>query len=88
MAKGTKTGGGSRKGRPNRKTAERRQAIEDGGLMPLDLMLQTLRDETKDLATRLDAAKSAAQYVHPRLSTVEAKHSGEVTIRTWKVDYA
>lgn len=41
------------------------------GLTPLEYMLTTMRDETKLLALRLDMAKAAAPYVHPRLSAVE-----------------
>ncbi|WP_332823273.1 hypothetical protein [Stutzerimonas kunmingensis] len=41
-------------------------------------MLQIMRDEAADEAKRLDAAKAAAPYVHPRLAAVE--HSGEMTL--------
>jgi hypothetical protein len=34
-------------------------------------MLSTMRDEAKPLALRLDMAKAAAPYVHPRLASVE-----------------
>jgi hypothetical protein len=42
------------------------------GLTPLDYMLGILRDETKDAKDRFAAAKEAAPYLHPRLSSVEA----------------
>lgn len=42
------------------------------GLTPLDYMLGILRDETKDEKDRFAAAKEAAPYLHPRLSSVEA----------------
>lgn len=35
-------------------------------------MLKLLRDEEMPRDVRLDAAKSAAPYVHPRLSAIEA----------------
>jgi hypothetical protein len=40
------------------------------GLTPLDYMLQVMRDESIEPAKRLDAAKAAAPYVHPRLASV------------------
>lgn len=92
---GTKTGGGSRKGIPNRKTAEKIAAIESSGITPLDYMLSVLRDPippelkaklaepgitlemvkaiTAFMDRRMDAAKAAAPYVHPRLATSEVK---------------
>jgi hypothetical protein len=36
-----------------------------------------MRDESNSAAIRLDAAQSAAPYVHARLASIE--HSGEVT---------
>ena len=75
MAKGRKTGGGSRKGRPNLATAEKAAAIAASGLTPLDYMLRVLRDENNEPAVRLDAAKAAAPYVHPKLAQIE--HSGK-----------
>jgi hypothetical protein len=49
------------------------------GISPLDFMLNILRDPQKDEATRMEAAKAAAPYLHPRLTAVEL--SGETTIR-------
>jgi hypothetical protein len=48
------------------------------GLTPLTYMLQVLRDETQDHARRDDMAKAAAPYVHPRLSSIEARAKVEV----------
>lgn len=53
------------------RSAVREAAIAASGLTPLEYMLSTMRDETKPLALRLDMAKAAAPYVHPRLSSVE-----------------
>ncbi|MEH2501228.1 hypothetical protein V1290_000039 [Bradyrhizobium sp. AZCC 1578] len=41
-------------------------------------MLGLMRNEELDRETRLDAAKSAAPYVHARLAAVE--HSGGMTL--------
>ena len=45
-------------------------AIAAEGPTPLDYMLQVMRDEAAEPAKRLDAAKAAAPYVHPRLASV------------------
>jgi hypothetical protein len=75
VAKGKKTGG-RQKGTPNRRTQARREqaAALGAGVLPLDFLLAVMRDEVVDAVRRLDAAKAAAPYVHPRLTAVE--HSG------------
>jgi hypothetical protein len=50
--------------------AGRLAEIAASGATPLDYMLQVMRDEGQELAKRLDAAKAAAPYVHPRLASV------------------
>jgi hypothetical protein len=79
MAKGRKTGGRQR-GVPNKATAKRQEEIASSGLTPLEFMLMALRDESKDFLTRFEAAKAAAPYVHPKLSSVEAsgKNGGPI----------
>lgn len=71
MAKGVKTGG-RQKGTPNKATAARQAEVTASGLTPLDFMLSILRDTTRPDAERFEAAKHAAPYVHPKLSTVQA----------------
>lgn len=70
---GARPGAGRKKGQVSKATARRKeiadQAIESG-LTPLEFMLQAMRDESHEFGVRLDAAKSAAPYVHPRLSAV------------------
>lgn len=80
MAKGVKTGGGSRKGKPNKKTAALVSAVEQSGLTPLDFLLSVMRDEGAELGTRIDAGKAAAQYVHAKLQPVDGK-TGSAEIR-------
>ncbi|MEN6505004.1 MAG: hypothetical protein ABFD92_10720 [Planctomycetaceae bacterium] len=72
MAVGRKTGG-RRKGVPNKATTERQKAVAESGLTPLEYMLAEMRDENNPKDVRLDAAKSAAPYVHPKLAAVEFK---------------
>lgn len=71
------------KGSPNKATKAREQILSAQGLTPLGYLLDILRDEKEEKPTRIDAAKAAAPYVHPRLSQVDARHSGAVDIRTW-----
>jgi hypothetical protein len=47
MARGRKTGG-RQKGTRNRATAEARAAAEPTGILPVDYMLQVLRDPSAD----------------------------------------
>ena len=63
--------GGRRKGTTNKATARRKAEIAQSGLTPLQYMLGVLRDETNELPVRMQAANSAAPYVHPRLTSVE-----------------
>jgi hypothetical protein len=72
--KGIPKTGGRRKGSQNRITKAKTEKIAASGLTPLDYMLLVMRDGSVPRAERLDAAKSAAPYVHPRLAAVE--HSG------------
>lgn len=72
---GARAGAGRPKGQPNRRTADVIAAIEASGLTPLDYMLSIMRDEMQDVDTRMDAAKSAAPYVHAKLASVE--HRGD-----------
>jgi hypothetical protein len=73
MARGIKTGGGSRKGRPNKVTAARKAAIASSGLLPLDYLLSVMRNKRLPPERRDDAAKAAAQFCHPRLQAIEHK---------------
>jgi hypothetical protein len=75
MAAGKKTGGRQR-GVPNKATAAKAAEVAASGVTPLEYMLTIMRDEDKPADVRLDAAKSAAPYVHPKLAAVE--HSGKL----------
>lgn len=66
--------GGRKKGTPNKATAKKAAEIAKSGMTPLDYMLQVMRDTGQAQDIRLDAAKSAAPYVHPKLAAIE--HTG------------
>ena len=69
--KGLPKSGGRRVGSKNKKTRLLEMKVTDSGLTPLDYMLTVLRSEDAEPAARMDAAKAAAPYVHPRLSAIE-----------------
>jgi hypothetical protein len=68
---GVRSGAGRKPGRATKLNEDARQKALDGGISPLDYMLTLMRDEELDRDTRLDAAKSAAPYVHAKLAAVE-----------------
>lgn len=58
------------------------KAVLEGGISPLEVMLQTMRAkwDDKDKEGACAIAKDAAPYLHPRLATVQAEHKGSLTI--------
>lgn len=75
MALGKKTGGRQR-GTRNRANELSRKKAENGGILPLDYMLQVMRDEKAPAERRDDMAKAAGPYCSPKLTAIE--HSGNV----------
>jgi hypothetical protein len=70
MARGRKTGG-RQKGTRNRATEEARVAAQATGILPLDYMLDVMRDPAADDKRRDAMAMAAAPYLHPKLSPTE-----------------
>jgi hypothetical protein len=52
-----------------------RQMLRSDSPTPLEYLVSVYTDESNPLSVRLDAAKAAAPYVHPRLSTVEVSNN-------------
>lgn len=75
MRGGKRQGAGRKKGSRNKASAAREAAVAASGLTPLDLMLSLMRDETQPLAVRIEIARAAAPYVHPRFAAIE--HAGK-----------
>jgi hypothetical protein len=69
---GRRTGAGRPRGKRNKKTAEQMKAVEASGMTPLDYLLSVIRDDAHTINERMDAAKAAAPYVHPKLSNISA----------------
>lgn len=80
-AGGARAGAGRPKGRRTMTTLKREKEIRDSGLAPLDYLLKVLRDEKEESPRRLEAAKAAAPYVHPRLNAVTHKGDDEQPVR-------
>lgn len=69
---GARPGAGRKPGAINKATAEARAKAEATGILPLDFMLNRMRDEEAPMADRMDMAKAAAPYIHAKLSSIEA----------------
>ena len=80
--KGTPKTGGRRRGTPNKRTLGLRMGLVAAGApleladkpprqQPLDFLLDVMSDESHPIATRVDAAKAAAPYVHFRKGLVD-----------------
>ncbi len=72
MRGGKRAGAGKKKGTKNRRTIGKETAIAKAvevlgpGLEPLAYMLEVMRDASNSVTTRLEAAKSAAPYMHQK----------------------
>ena len=55
-------------------TTLQRQMLRNDNPTPLEYLVSVYTDESNSLRDRLDAAKAAAPYVHPRLSSVEVSN--------------
>jgi hypothetical protein len=75
---GSRPGAGRKVGSATKKTRELADKVIASGLTPLEFMLSVMRDEGAERAERLDMAKAAAPYIHPRLSNVEATTNSSV----------
>jgi hypothetical protein len=71
MRGGSRPGAGRPKGAATRKTREIADQAASEGVTPLEFMLGIMRDEAKPFPDRMDMAKAAAPYVHPKLAAVE-----------------
>ena len=69
---GSRSGSGRKPGQASKINEEARAAAAEGGITPLDYMLEILRDTAKPEDMRFEAAKAAAPYMHARLSTTDA----------------
>lgn len=68
---GARPGAGRKKGGHNKLTEEAVRKAREGGKLPLEYLLDVMRDERVDEARRIDAAKAAAPYCHAKLQPVD-----------------
>jgi hypothetical protein len=68
---GKRPGAGRKLGSVSKLSREAAKAEFDKGMTPLEFFTSVMRDPDQPLATRLEAAKAAAPYMHSRLATVE-----------------
>lgn len=82
---GARKGAGRKKGSCTAKTRELAEKAIESGMSPLEYLLEVMRDVGQDQKDRIDAAKSAAPYIHPKLSAVQIDGdmglSGELSIK-------
>lgn len=72
---GARPGSGRKKGATTFKTREvAERLLSDGKLTPLEYLVSVMRDPKQETSVRVDAAKSAARFMHPTLAAIE--HSG------------
>jgi hypothetical protein len=83
---GARSNAGRKPGSLTTKTREVAEKAAEAGITPLEFMLSILRDETAGKAERFEAAKQAAPYIHPKLSSVEAKVEGELKTTVRRIE--
>lgn len=72
MARGGKRPGSGRPpGARNKRSIEQEAQIRESGKTPLEYLVSIYQDEEQPERMRLEAARSAAPYVHPKLSAVD-----------------
>ena len=57
--------------------AEIAKAVK-AGQTPVEFLLSVMNNQNVDMGKRIDAAKSAAPYVHPKLSAID--HNADVSL--------
>jgi hypothetical protein len=70
---GPRPNAGRKPGAAAKKVREAADRLSAEGLTPLDYMIGVLRGDMEFDPVKMDAARSAAPYIHPRLTAVEAK---------------
>ena len=85
MAKGKKTGG-RKKGSRNTRTKILDEVAAKGGLLPLDYMLQVMRDDNNTEARRDAMSVAAAPYLHAKRAPEDKHGEAQTYILKTNVD--
>ena len=81
---GARAGAGRKPGTINRFSKDLLDKAAQSGQLPVDYLLQVMRDQSLNTRLRIDAAKAAAPYVHQRLSAISVDLAKpEVTHEEW-----
>ena len=72
---GRREGAGRKPGSLNKKCKELAEKLMLEGETPLEYLLGLMRCPAVDQKLRVEVAKAAAPYIHPRLSAIE--HAGD-----------
>jgi hypothetical protein len=70
---GKREGAGRKRGSQNRRSRETVAVAEAAGALPLEFMLEIMRDPNEPIDRRLRMAIAAAPYCHAKLAAVEYK---------------
>lgn len=81
---GYREGAGRKPGSTNRFSKKLVARAQSEGDLPVDYLLSVMRDETLETRIRVDAAKSAAPYLHHKLASVAVNVStAEMSHEEW-----
>ena len=81
---GKRVGAGRKPGGINRFSRDLLEKAAQGGQLPVDYMLEVMRDQSLDTRPRIDAAKAVAPYLHQKLSAISVHlTTPEVTHEEW-----
>lgn len=81
---GARAGAGRKPGTINRFSKDLLDKAAQSGQLPVDYLLEVMRDQSLDTRLRIDAAKAAAPYVHQKLSAISVDlTTPDVTHEEW-----
>ena len=81
---GRRPGAGRKLGTLNRFSKELLAKASQSGTLPVEFLLEAVRDQSLDTRLRIDAAKAAAPYVHQKLSAISVDvTTPKVTHEEW-----
>jgi hypothetical protein len=80
---GKRAGAGRKKGSATKKTRKVADAVAEGGITPLEVMIDAMRrlHKARRYTAAAGVAQHAAPYVHPRLSAVTLRGDQQAPIR-------
>ena len=81
---GARAGAGRKPGTISRFSKDLLDKAAQSGQLPVDYLLEVMRDQSLDTRLRIDAAKAAAPYVHQKLSAISVDlTTPDVTHEEW-----